>query len=114
MEKFDPYDDEELDGFSDGEKEVIRRSSMINTYRLILSNYDFSIFPNTMFWLLTNYKEQNVLDILIEYFETTEEYEICAELYLIQTELDRVIANRKQKREGQIRYLIEPTKENEQ
>ena len=29
--------------FSDEEKEVIRRSSMINTYKLLVSNYDFSI-----------------------------------------------------------------------
>tara|TARA_R110002020_G_scaffold233207_2_gene444960 strand:- start:2389 stop:2733 length:345 start_codon:yes stop_codon:yes gene_type:complete len=113
MEKFDPYDDEELDGFSDEEKDIIRRSSMVNTYRLIVSNYDFSIFPDTMFWLLTNYKDQNVLEILLEYFESTEEYEICAELYNIQLELDKVIANRRKKREGQIKYLIEPTKNDE-
>tara|TARA_Y100001968_G_C19364419_1_gene721676 strand:+ start:528 stop:869 length:342 start_codon:yes stop_codon:yes gene_type:complete len=111
MEKFDPHNDEELDGFSDEEKEVIRRSSMINTYRLIVNNYDFSIFPDTMFWLLTNYKDKNVLDILLEYFESTEEYEMCADIYKIQKSLDRVIANRAKKREGLIKYLIEPNKD---
>ena len=114
MEDYNPYDEEELDGFSDEEKEIIRRASMINTYRLIVSNYDFSIFPDTMFWLLTNYKDQNVLDILLEYFESTEEYELCADIYRIQKSLDKVLANRAKKREGLVRYLIEPTKKDEQ
>ena len=57
---FDNFNDdfEEEEEFSEKEKEIIKRSSMINTYRLILSNYDFSIFPNTFFWLLTAYEDR--------------------------------------------------------
>ena len=61
MEEFNEefYEEE----FSEKEKETIRRSSMINTYKLLISNYDFSIFPNNLFWLLSDYNEENVFDV---------------------------------------------------
>lgn len=108
---FDNFDDEHIEEFTEHEKEIIRRSSMLNTYKLLVSNYDFSIFPDSMFWLLTDYQESNVFDILLDYFESTEEYEICADLKKMQDNLDRVRASRDAKKNRVLRYLMGPKDE---
>ena len=89
---------EKLDDFTDEEKEVIRRTSMINTYRLLTSNYDFSIFPENLFWLLSDYNEMTVFDILLDYFESTEEYELCADVKKMKDHSLQVIAIRDTKK----------------
>ena len=107
---FDNFNDdfEEEEEFSEKEKEIIKRSSMINTYRLILSNYDFSIFPNTFFWLLTEYEDRSVFDVLLDYFESTEEYEICADIKQIKDNIAKANKSRSEKRGKLIRYLLNP------
>ena len=97
--------------FSEEEKEAIRRSSMINTYRLLASNYDFSIFPDDIFWLLSDYKDQNVFDLLLEYFEGTEEYEICADIKKMHDTYLRIKDSRDAKKNKMIKYLISPKNE---
>tara|TARA_R110000744_G_scaffold223457_6_gene342207 strand:+ start:16484 stop:16813 length:330 start_codon:yes stop_codon:yes gene_type:complete len=96
------------DDFSDEEKEAIRRSSMINTYKLLVSNYDFSIFPDNLFWLLSDYNEDNVFLVLLDYFESTEEYELCADIKKMYDTFIRMRDNRASKKNTMIRYLIEP------
>ena len=108
---FDNFRDnfeEEEEEFTEKEKEIIKRSSMINTYKLILSNYDFSIFPNTFFWLLTEYEDKSVFDVLLDYFESTEEYEICADIKQIRDNIKKAQKNRSKKRGNLIKYLLNP------
>ena len=108
MKEFDELYEED---FSDEEKEAIRRSSMINTYRLLVSNYDFSIFPNNLFWLLSDYNEENVFDVLLEYFESTEEYELCADIKKMQDNFKKIKDSRAAKKNTMIRYIMGPNDE---
>ena len=82
---YDPKDDD-IDLLSDEERETIKYHSMHNTYKLILNEYDFEVFPDRLFWLLTDYDSLSVFDILIKYFQhpDREEYEKCAELKRIK------------------------------
>lgn len=106
------YEEEfEQEEFSDDEKEAIRRSSMINTYRLLVSNYDFSIFPNNLFWLLSDYNEENVFDVLLNYFEGTEEYELCADIQKMKINFKKIKDSRAAKKNTMIRYIMGPTKD---
>ena len=109
MEKFDEefYEEE----FSEKEKETIRRSSMINTYKLLISNYDFSIFPNNLFWLLSDYNEENVFDVLLKYFESTEEYELCADIKKMEDNFKKIKRSRESKKNTMIRYIMGPNDE---
>ena len=100
LDEEDAGSEGEEEEFSEKEKEIIKRSSMINTYRLILSNYDFSIFPNTFFWLLTEYEDRSVFDVLLDYFESTEEYEICADIKQIKDNITKANKSRSEKRGG--------------
>ena len=64
-----------------------------------------------MFWLLTDYEETSVFDILLDYFESTEEYEICADLKNMQDNTERVRASRASKKNKVLRYLMGPKDE---
>jgi|3_EtaG_2_1085321.scaffolds.fasta_scaffold30611_1 hypothetical protein len=106
--------DGDFSDLSDDERESIKRQSMLNTYRLIVNNYDFEIFPDSVFWLLTDYDELTVFDILIKYFSDLdrEEYEKCARLRDIKKEL---MKNKKKcmAKKGKFTYNIKPNeKEN--
>jgi len=107
------YENEEEyeEGFTESEKEAIRRSSMINTYRLLISNYDFSIFPNNLFWLLSDYDEENVFELLLDYFESTEEYELCADIKKMQDTFFKMKDKRESKKNTMLRYIIGPKNE---
>tara|TARA_R100000406_G_scaffold41208_1_gene27547 strand:- start:653 stop:982 length:330 start_codon:yes stop_codon:yes gene_type:complete len=108
MREFDELYEEE---FSEEEKESIRRSSMINTYRLLVSNYDFSIFPDNLFWLLSDYNEEHVFDVLLEYFESTEEYELCADIKRMKDNFIKIKNSRAAKKNTMIRYIMGPNDE---
>ena len=109
---FDNFNDDfEEEDFSEKEKEIIKRSSMINTYRLLVSNYDFSIFPNNLFWLLSDYNEENVFDVLLNYFESTEEYELCADIQKMKVNFKKIKDNRAAKKNTMIRYIMGPNDE---
>ena len=97
--------------FSEEEKETIRRSSMINTYRLLVSNYDFSIFPNNLFWLLSDYNESNVFDVLLDYFESTEEYELCSDIKKMKDDFKKIRDSRESKKNTILRYIMGPNDE---
>ena len=101
--------DGDLDRLTDEERESIKRQSMLNTYRLIINNYDFEVFDETLFWLLTDYQETTVFDVLIEYFAdpTREEYEKCAEIKKIKDNLSKKrLASGAKK--GKFTYTIKP------
>ena len=51
---YDP-EDKALELLTDKQKESIRRQSMENTYTLIINDYNFDIFPEKLFWLLTDF-----------------------------------------------------------
>jgi len=80
--------DDDIDLLTDDEQEAIKYHSMMNTYKLIINEYDFEVFPDRLFWLLTDYDTLSVFDILINYFASPdrEEYEKCAELKRIKDE----------------------------
>ena len=59
-------DDPELDMLTDALRANIKHQSMENTYTLITNNYDFEVFPNKLFWLLTDYDELTVFEVLIK------------------------------------------------
>jgi hypothetical protein len=102
---FDP--DGDLNDLSEEERQTIKQQSMLNTYKLIVNNYDFDIFPNRLFWLLTDYDALTVFDILIDYFADLEreEYEKCAELKNIK---EKLIKNRSVRtaKKGKFTYTI--------
>ena len=107
---FDPEGD--FSELSDDEREYIQKQSMLNTYTLIINNYDFEIFPKTLFWLLTDYDELSVFDVLIKYFShlDREDYEKCARLRDIKIELNKNKKKRTVKR-GKFTYNIKPKDE---
>tara|TARA_R110002050_G_scaffold300041_2_gene467467 strand:+ start:1721 stop:2050 length:330 start_codon:yes stop_codon:yes gene_type:complete len=105
------YENEYEEEFSDEEKEAIRRSSMINTYKLLVSNYDFSIFPDNLFWLLSDYNESNVFNVLLDYFESTEEYELCIDIKKMQDNFEKIKSSRAAKKNTMIRYIMGPSDE---
>tara|TARA_R110000765_G_scaffold423725_2_gene533034 strand:+ start:41 stop:397 length:357 start_codon:yes stop_codon:yes gene_type:complete len=84
---YDPGD-ADVEFLSTTEEEIIKYHSMNNTYKLILNEYDFTVFPDSLFWLLTDYDKLTVFDVLIEYFQDPEreEYEKCAVLKGIKEE----------------------------
>ena len=107
---FDP--EEELSQLTEGEREAIKNQSMLNTYRLIVNNYDFEVFDNTLFWLLTDYDELTVFDVLIEYFADPdrEDYEKCGKLRDIKLSLRNNRLSRGAKK-GKFTYTIKPDDE---
>ena len=107
---FDPEGD--LNDLSKEEREIIKQQSMLNTYKLIVNNYDFDVFPNRLFWLLTDFDALTVFDVLIDYFASPEieEYEKCAELKNIKEELIKNQSIRTAKR-GEFTYTITPDDE---
>lgn len=94
-DNFDNYfydsDDPELDMLSEEQRLEIKHQSMENTYTLITNNYDFEVFPNKLFWLLTDYDALTVFDVLIDYYshEDREQYEKCALLKKIKERHER-------------------------
>jgi hypothetical protein len=104
---FNPEDD--LNQLTDEEREAIKNQSMLNTYRLIVNNYDFDVFPNTLFWLLTDYDKLTVFDVLIDYFQhpDREEYEKCGKLRDIKLSLKKNYLDRTAKK-GKFTYTIQP------
>ena len=114
-DEFDSYffnPEGDLNQLTDEEREAIKRQSMLNTYRLIINNYDFDVFTDTLFWLLTDYDELTVFDVLIDYFADPEreEYEKCAKLRDIK---DSLKSNRLRSRakKGKFTYTIKPNDE---
>ncbi|QDP52820.1 MAG: hypothetical protein Unbinned838contig1000_71 [Prokaryotic dsDNA virus sp.] len=99
-------EDPDLDLLKDEEREYIRKQSMENTYTLIVNNYDFEIFPDKLFWLLTDFDELSVFDVLLEYFVEQEEYEKCAVLVNIKERHKRWDASRATKR-GKFTYKLD-------
>ena len=104
---YDPKDDDNL--LDDDEKILIRDASMNNTYTLITNGYDFDVFHEKLFWLLTDYQEITVFDVLIDYFQhpDREEYEKCAILRDIKKELTKDFNSRVLKK-SKFTYTIEP------
>ena len=102
---FNPEDD--LNQLTDEEREAIKNQSMLNTYRLIVNNYDFDVFPERSFWLLTDYNEVTVFDVLMDYYAhpDREDYEKCAILRDIYKRLKRRQNNSVAKR-GKFIYKI--------
>jgi len=103
---FNPEDD--LNQLTDEEREAIKNQSMLNTYRLIVNNYDFEVFPDTLFWLLTDYDELTVFDVLIDYFADPEreDYEKCGKLRDIKLSLKKNHLDRAAKK-GKFTYTIQ-------
>jgi hypothetical protein len=79
-------EDPEFSALTEEQREEIKHQSMENTFKLITNNYDFEVFPNRLFWLLTDYDELTVFDVLIDYFADPEreQYERCAILKKIK------------------------------
>jgi len=110
-ENFENYfydsNDPEFDELKPEAREEIKRQSMENTYTLIINNYDFDVFPNRLFWLLTDFDELTVFDVLVEYFKhpDREEYEKCAMLLKIKERHKRWDASRAEKK-GKFTYKL--------
>lgn len=103
---YDPEDDD-IDFLSDEEREKIKYHSMHNTYKLILNEYDFEVFPERLFWLLTDYDSFSVFDVLIKYFQhpDREDYEKCAELKRIK-EARLKIRSKRVAKKGKFTYNL--------
>ena len=103
---YDP-EDTDVELLTDKEQEMVKYHSMNNTYKLILHEYDFTVFPDTLFWLLTDYDKLTVFDVLIEYFQDSdrEEYEKCAVLKKIKEERLTYIKQRGAKK-GKFTYKL--------
>ena len=99
---YDP-EDKALELLTDKQKESIRRQSMENTYTLIINDYNFDIFPEKLFWLLTDFDEPTVFDVLIDYYIDTEEYEKCAQLKIIQ---ESIIGTKGAEKRGKFTYKL--------
>tara|TARA_R100000781_G_C3988163_1_gene95959 strand:+ start:27 stop:404 length:378 start_codon:yes stop_codon:yes gene_type:complete len=99
-------EDPDLDLLKDEEREYIRKQSMENTYTLIVNNYDFEVFPDRLFWLLTDFDEITVFDVLMEYFIEEEEYEKCAVLVQMKERHKRWDESRAAKR-GKFTYKLD-------
>ncbi len=70
------------------EKYKIINESMNNTYELLMSGFCWeSLPPRDEYWILDNVDDPKVLDRLIEYFTSLEEYEKCARLVKLKKEL---------------------------
>ena len=67
--------------------------SMDNTYKLIISNYDYQeLEERGAYWLLKNADSLSALKNVISYYEGVEDFERCAELF-------EILKNREQKLE---------------
>jgi len=53
--------------------------AMRNTYRFILSGYNWDKLPESL-WMLGNPEGKQAIKDLMDYFISTEEYEKCSEL----------------------------------
>tara|TARA_R110000751_G_scaffold49529_5_gene110198 strand:+ start:5817 stop:6209 length:393 start_codon:yes stop_codon:yes gene_type:complete len=102
---YDP-EDRDVELMTEEEKEIVKYHSMNNTYKLIMSEYDFTVFPDTLFWLLTDYDKASVFDVLIEYFqdEDREEYEKCA--VLKQLKERRLRYKKRASKKGKFTYKL--------
>tara|TARA_R110000787_G_scaffold255726_2_gene361070 strand:+ start:1206 stop:1571 length:366 start_codon:yes stop_codon:yes gene_type:complete len=101
---YDP-EDEDLDILTDKQKESIKRQSMENTYTLVINNYDFDIFPEKLFWLLTDFDTLTIFDVLMEYYIETEEYEKCSILKIVK-EREIQISSDNKKKLGKFTYKL--------
>jgi len=64
--------------------EEILAISMDNTYRLIVSDYDYKAMDDSGgYWLLKNADSLSALKNVISYYEEMEDFERCAELFEI-------------------------------
>ena len=103
---YDP-DDTDIEDLTYEEQETIKYQSMNNTYKLIINGYDFDAFSDPLFWLLTNYDQVSVFDVLIDYFQDPlrEEYEKCAVLKEIR---DKRLAHMKSRdaKKGKFTYKL--------
>jgi hypothetical protein len=94
-----------LDLLTDKQKESIKRQSMENTYTLVINNYDFDIFPEKLFWLLTDFDSLTIFDVLIDYYIETEEYEKCNVLKICK-EREIQLSSENKKKQGKFTYKI--------
>tara|TARA_R110000824_G_scaffold229769_1_gene417405 strand:+ start:127 stop:492 length:366 start_codon:yes stop_codon:yes gene_type:complete len=101
---YDPEDDD-LEILTDRQRESIKRQSMENTYTLVINNYDFDIFPDRLFWLLTDFDDLTIFDVLMEYYIDTEEYEKCAVLKIVK-ERERQLSRDRKKKQGKFTYTL--------
>lgn len=101
---YDPNDDD-LDILTDKQRESIKRQSMENTYTLVINNYDFDIFPEKLFWLLTDFDSITIFDVLMDYYIETEEYEKCAVLKIVK-EREKQIRSENKKKIGKFTYKL--------
>ena len=64
--------------------EEILAISMDNTYKLIISDYDYEAMEASGgYWLLKNADSVSALKNVISYYEGVEDFERCAELFEI-------------------------------
>jgi len=61
------------------EDQELADEAMRNTYRFVLSGYDWDKLPEA-FWMLGNPEGKQAIKDLMDYFISTEEYEKCAKL----------------------------------
>tara|TARA_R110002050_G_scaffold116946_2_gene233642 strand:- start:18867 stop:19226 length:360 start_codon:yes stop_codon:yes gene_type:complete len=103
---YDP-EDSDVEFLSSREEETIKYHSMNNTYKLIINDYDFEVFPDQLFWLLTDYDALSVFDVLIDYFKhpDREEYEKCAILKSLQEKRVKNMKSRAAKK-GKFTYRL--------
>tara|TARA_R110002020_G_scaffold292835_2_gene508253 strand:- start:9030 stop:9395 length:366 start_codon:yes stop_codon:yes gene_type:complete len=101
---YDPKDDD-LEILTDKQREAIKRQSMENTYTLVINNYDFDIFPDKLFWLLTDFDSITIFDVLMDYYIETEEYEKCAVLKIVK-EREIQMSSERKKKKGKFTYKL--------
>tara|TARA_R110002012_G_scaffold37023_1_gene104092 strand:- start:2929 stop:3297 length:369 start_codon:yes stop_codon:yes gene_type:complete len=101
---YDPEDDD-LEILTDKQRASIKRQSMENTYTLVINNYDFDIFPEKLFWLLTDFDSLTIFDVLMDYYIETEEYEKCAILKIVK-EKHTQISRESKKKMGKFTYKL--------
>ena len=101
-------EDPELELLTDEQREEIKLQSMDNTFTLITNNYDFEVFPNKLFWLLTDYDALTVFDVLIDYYSHSdrEEYEKCALLIKIKERHERHNKSSRAAKKGMFTYQL--------
>ena len=63
----------------DEEDQELADIAMRNTYKFIMSGYDWERLPEA-FWMLGDPEGKEAIKDLIEYFISTEEYEKCSKL----------------------------------
>ena len=101
---YDP-EDTDLEILSQTQRDSIKRQSMENTYTLVINNYDFEIFPDQLFWLLSDFDSLTIFDVLIEYYIETEEYEKCSALKICK-EREIQLSRESKKKRGKFTYTL--------